>query len=167
MRGRLRLEVRSAATGETLALREDHNTVMRSGAELVAMLFSAGGAPITHMGVGTSDGDPDSVTTSALLNEGEGGGPGLQEPTAAEISPDAFTIETDEVQRLVRVRVRGTLPAAAAVGTVREAGLLSRREDGDVLYNRVTFPPVEKGDDHELTMFWEVEFPFGDLQWLS
>ena len=36
-----------------------------------------------------------------------------------------------------------------------------------MLYNRVTFAPVTKGDDHELTLFWEVEFPFGDLQWLS
>ena len=40
--------------------------------------------------------------------------------------------------------------------------------DGDaVLYNRVVFAPVDKGDDHELTLFWEVEFPYGDLQWLT
>jgi hypothetical protein len=36
-----------------------------------------------------------------------------------------------------------------------------------VLYNRVVFPPLDKRDDHELTLFWEVEFPFGDLQWLT
>ena len=26
--------------------------------------------------------------------------------------------------------------------------------------------PILKGDDHELTMFWEITFPYGDLQWL-
>jgi hypothetical protein len=31
----------------------------------------------------------------------------------------------------------------------------------------VVFAPVDKGDDHELTLFWEVEFPYGDLQWLT
>jgi hypothetical protein len=71
----------------------------------------------------------------------------------------------------VRVRIRATLPPPAAVGRIREAGLLARPEGGDgstdVLYNRVTFAPIDKRDDHELTMFWEVEFPFGDLQWLS
>jgi hypothetical protein len=35
-----------------------------------------------------------------------------------------------------------------------------------ILYNRVTFAPIQKGDDHELTLFWEITFPYGDLQWL-
>jgi hypothetical protein len=35
-----------------------------------------------------------------------------------------------------------------------------------VLYNRVTFAPVQKADDHDLTLFWEVSFPYGDLHWL-
>ena len=107
-----------------------------------------------------------TLLTGALTNEAVGDAPALQEPTTAAIGPDAFVAQTDETRRVVRVRLRATLPADAAGGTVREAGLLSRREDGDVLYNRVTFAPVEKGADHELTMFWEVEFPFGDLQWL-
>jgi len=66
----------------------------------------------------------------------------------------------------VRVRVRGTVPAAAAVGTIREAALVSRSGDNATLYNRVTFSPIQKTDDHELTLFWEVGFPYGDLQWL-
>ena len=64
------------------------------------------------------------------------------------------------------VRVRGTIPAADAVGTLREAALMARSGDSVQLYNRVIFAPIEKGNDHELTLFWEVGFPYGDLQWL-
>jgi hypothetical protein len=58
------------------------------------------------------------------------------------------------------------VPAAGAVGTIREAALLSRSGDNATLYNRVTFAPIQKTDDHELTLFWEIGFPYGDLQWL-
>jgi hypothetical protein len=47
---------------------------------------------------------------------------------------------------------------------VREAGLISRNGGAAVLYNRVTFAPISKGNDHELTLFWEINFPYGDLQ---
>jgi hypothetical protein len=49
---------------------------------------------------------------------------------------------------------------------VRAAGLIARSGETAVLYNRVTFAPLEKKNDHELTMFWEVTFPYGDLQWV-
>lgn len=158
-----------------LATREAANTVLVSGARLVADLFSGqpARAPVTHMGVGTSDAGPDDATVAALTNAAVGDQPALAGDTVAPIGADAFRFEVDDVRRVVRVRVRATLPAAAAVGQVREAGLLSRVAPGggggpvDTLYNRVTFAPVDKGDDHELTLFWEVEFPFGDLQWLS
>lgn len=88
------------------------------------------------------------------------------EQKEAAIPAAAFSTEVDETHRVVRVRIRATLPAAAAVGTVREAGLVARNGDNAVLYNRVTFAPLTKGNDHELTLFWVVSFPFGDLQGL-
>jgi hypothetical protein len=168
MRGRLELIVRDP-TDRVVASRSARNTVMRAGAGLVAQLFAGRGTPITHMGVGTSDADPDSVDVDALRNEGEGGEPGLEGATVTPIATDAFAFEPDDTRRLVRVRLRATLPAEAAVGTIREGGLLATPDGEDAtatLYNRVTFAPLPKGADHELTMFWEVEFPFGDLQWL-
>ena len=119
------------------------------------------------MGVGTSN-EPESeeYTTTALRNEAVGDGQPLESPTEAPIPLEAFTFTVDQARRMVRVRVRGTLPAAAAVGTVREAGLIARSSEGSILYNRVTFAPIVKGNDHELTMFWEITFPYGDLQWL-
>jgi hypothetical protein len=167
VRGRMELTL-TAADGTTVAVRQADNSVMRGGADLVARLFTGTGAPITHMGVGTSDtAETDGFATTALANEGEAGAEPLTGGTEAPIPTEAFTITTDETRRVVLVRVRATLPPAAAVGTVREAGLLSRSEGAEpVLYNRVTFAPIAKGSDHELTLFWEVTFPYGDLQWL-
>lgn len=168
MRARLHIELKDA-TGAVTAERNCTNAVMRNGARLIADLFAGRGTPITHMAVGTNDEpESDAFATDALKNEGVGSGQPLTGGTDAPIPPDAFLpAEFDDVQRVVRLRVRGTLPAGAAVGTVREAGLIARGAAGDVLYNRVTFAPMEKGADHELTMFWEVTFPYGDLQWLQ
>ena len=167
MRGQLRLELRSR-TGAVLARRDAGNAVMRGGAGLIADLFAGRGAGITHMGVGTSDApETDAFDTVGLTNEATGGQPALAGGTEAAIPPASFLPpEIDPARRVVRVRVRGTLPPEAAVGTVREAGLIARAGETATLYNRVTFAPLTKGDDHELTMFWEVSFPYGDLQGL-
>lgn len=168
MRATLRVELRST-TGELLDYREAHNAVLQSGARVMANLFAGRGTAITHFIVGTSDApEGDSFSTAALANESVNGEPALAPPVDAAIPPEAFSEpELDETRRLVRIRVRGTLPAAAAVGTVREAALASRSGDTPTLYNRVTFAPIQKGNDHELTLFWEITFPYGDLQWLS
>jgi hypothetical protein len=156
MRAHLRIELKSMS-GETVAVRQEYNSVLRGGADLLARLFSGQGAGITHMVVGTSDApESEAFGTTALTG-----------PTEVPISADAFQIDPpDPVKRIVRVRVRGTVPASAAVGTIREAALVSRRGDTATLYNRVTFAPIQKTDDHELTLFWEVGFPYGDLQGL-
>ena len=167
MRADLRIELRDAG-GATLAVREAHNAVMRGGARLIAQLFAGQGSGITHMAVGTSDApEGESFATEALSNDALGDLEPLQAPTEAAIPPEAFTIELDEAHRVVRVRVRATLPPSAAVGTVREAGLISRSGETATLYNRVIFAPIVKGDDHELTLFWDVTFPYGDLQWFG
>jgi hypothetical protein len=167
MRARLELEV-TDCDGRPVACRRATNSVMRQGAALVADLFRGAGNPITHMGVGTSDAPSESFDTAELTNEASGGRPALEGATEVAIPAEAFgDPQVDPARRVVHVRFRATLPDSAAVGTVREAGLLSRGDDGEaVLYNRVTFAPVEKAGDHELTLFWEVSFPYGDLQWL-
>jgi hypothetical protein len=166
VRARLRLEL-TDAVGAVLATRRARNAVMRDGSLLVAQLFAGAGAAtrITHMGVGTSDvPEADTFTTTALANAD----PPLAGDIETAIAPEAFAITTDTDRRVTLVRVRATLGQAAAIGTIREAGLLSRTEGGGgVLYNRVTFAPVDKGDDHEMTLFWEIEFPYGDLHGLA
>ncbi len=165
MKGTLHLQLRDR-DGSLVDERRVHNTVLRTGGGLVAQLFTGSAGPITHMAVGTSDADPTSVAVDGLANDDGAGGPGLQGDVSAPIPADAFLIDDDELHQRIVVRVRATMPESAAVGTVREAGLVSRQGSDDVLYNRVVFAPIEKGPDHDLTLFWEVEFPYGDLQWL-
>jgi hypothetical protein len=164
MRARLLLRL-TTLEGTTVAERRAFNSVMRGGAELVAQLFAGQGTPITHMAVGTSDApESDAFTSTGLANDGVP----LTGGTEAAIPPEAFTITIDEVHRVATVRLHASMPPDRAIGTVREAGLLARKDaETATLYNRVVFAPVTKGDDHELTLFWEVSFPYGDLQWLQ
>lgn len=157
MRAQLHIEMRSP-TGELLAERHAKNAVLRGGADLLARLFAGQGSGITHMAIGTSDA-PESDTFSTT---------GLTGAVEVPIAPEAFQVDPpDPVKRVVRVRVRATVPTAQAMpDAVREAALLSRNGDTVTLYNRVIFAPIQKGTDHELTLFWEVGFPYGDLQWL-
>jgi hypothetical protein len=156
MRAHLCLELRSKM-GQLVAVREADNAVLRSGAELLGRLFSRQGAGITHMAVGTSDAPETSDFTTTTLSE----------PFEVAIPAEAFHVDApDPVKRVVRVRLLATVPAADAVGTIREAALVSRQGDNARLYNRVVFTAIEKTADHELTLIWEVGFPYGDLQWL-
>lgn len=166
MKARLRVQL-TAHDGSVVAERHAHNTVLTAGAQMIADMFAGTGGPISHMGVGTSDSAPDDVAVVSLSNDALGGDPALVGETLAVIPPAAFSTRVVPERRVVQVRVRGTLPNDAAVGRIREAGLVSIQPTRAVLYNRVVFPPVDKSDDHELTLFWEVDFPFGDLQWLN
>ncbi len=166
MKAKLTLELRDPEGG-VVCSRRASNTVMQGGARLIADLFSGAGSPITHMGVGTNDQDPDDVLVESLTNEATGDAEPLKGATEGAIPADAFTTKVITERRVVQVRVRATMASDAAVGLIREAGLLAGSGDSAVLYNRVVFAPMDKRDDHELTLFWEVDFPYGDLQWLT
>lgn len=166
MRARLHLTL-TTVDGRTVEERRASNTVLTSGARLIADLFAGAGSPITHLGVGTSDADSEDVGVAQLTNAANGDDPPLEGGTLGAIPADAFVATVVPERRVVELRIRTTLPPDAAIGRVREAGLVSQSEAGTVLYNRVVFAPVEKRRDHDLTLFWEIEFPFGDLQWLN
>jgi hypothetical protein len=162
MRATVRLELRDEA-GEVIGVRRAKNSVMKSGAELLANLFTGKtAAAITHMGVGISgEAEEGTFVRDALTTAGDAPD-ALAGATETTIAPGDFTIKADPERRAIVVQCHATLPKSAAVGTLREAALLSDSK----LYNRVTFAPIRKQDDHELTMFWEVTFPYGDLNWL-
>jgi hypothetical protein len=158
MRAELRVELRTSG-GRLVASRDAKNAVLRGGADILARLFAGQGTGITHMAIGTSDApEGDTFGTTALAGA-------VEIPIAA----DAFQIDPpDPVKRVVRVRVRATVPASQVMADpVREAALVARADATTAtLYNRVVFAPIQKTADHELTLFWEVGFPYGDLQWL-
>ena len=165
MRATVRLELRND-TGDIIDVRRAKNSVMQSGAELLANLFTGKSSKgITHMGVGIS-GEPenDAFVRESLTTAGDAPD-ALTGATDTPIAPADFTVKADADRRVIIVQGHATLPKAAAVGTLREAALRSQ-DAGTKLDTRVTFAPIKKQDDHELTMFWEVTFPYGDLNWL-
>ena len=44
----------------------------------------------------------------------------------------------------------------AALGVLAEGG-----ESLERIYNRVVFEPIPKRSDHEVALYWEVDFPYG------
>jgi hypothetical protein len=177
MRATVRLELRNDA-GAIVGVRHARNSVMKSGAELVANLFTGkAGKGITHMGVGLSGEAEDGTFVRETLTTAGDEPDALTGGFLAPIAPVDFVVKADADRRLIVVQVHATLQKSVAVGTLREAALLSQETmplPDDLnglsfvtkLYNRVTFAPIRKQDDHELTMFWEVTFPYGDLNWL-
>jgi|GEM_PF-360041 len=170
--GRLHLVVYDSHR-QRVCQRRACNTVMRSGAELIAALFSGELAtPINSIGVGidnTPSSPPYEATT--LTTTFPDGTPAL-ERAAVALEPGALTAAVVANEFKVRVSVRAVIPATHALSTnpadprvlISEAALGVLAEDGNSLaqlYNRVVFEPIPKTDDHEITLYWEIDFPYG------
>jgi hypothetical protein len=171
--GRLRLEVRDAR-GRVVERRAAGNSVMRSGAALVADLFrGAVATPVNGMAVGISAEPPAApYDSTALTTTNSDGTPALTR-FAVPIAADAMAVEVLSDLFKVRVRVRAVVPADAANSPdaqaisveIGEAALGVLAADGQslaTLYNRVVFEPVAKTRDQELALYWDIDFPFGN-----
>lgn len=157
--------------GGAVARRRAHNAVLAGGAQLVADLFRGAGeaGPVNRMTVGANAAPELPPFASTDLSAASPDGGQLSGPRDVELSPEAFTVTVEADRRRIVVTAQAVLPAGdAAAGTglhgpVAEAALLHQAGDGTRrLYNRVTFEPVDKRADQELSLFWEVSFPFGD-----
>ncbi|EIV92710.1 hypothetical protein [Frankia sp. QA3] len=156
-------------TGTAIARRRAHNAVLAGGAQLVADLFrgTVGAGPVNRMTVGADPAPevPPFATTELSPSAPDTGE--LTGPRDVELAPEAFTVALDAERRRILVTARAVLPAGdpgtALRGPVAEAALLHHAEDGTRrLYNRVAFEPVVKRPEQELSLYWEVAFPFGD-----
>jgi hypothetical protein len=172
--GKLFLELRDPRAGAAaVTTRAARNTVVQSGAELVASLFSGQAAlPVNAMAVGA---DPDPTgppyVSGMLSLTGEDGAAafeGTAPVTVVSLAPDAFKTETLADELRVRVSVRGVFPPGVGTGLVGEAalGVLAPGAEGAPptlgrVYNRVVFEPIRKEGPHELALYWEISFPYG------
>jgi hypothetical protein len=153
--GRMTLQIHGA-DGTPVAERQAGNIVLRQGAELVADLFAgvdgAGRIDRVQVGFGTEAAD---VGATALTTPEDG----TIDPDALDspVDTDDFAIATDAQARLVRVSIAATFAPTVDLDDVSEAGLLA----GDQLYNQVVFEPVDMRVGQDITLFWEVDFPFG------
>lgn len=169
----LRVELRELG-GPPLLRRVAHNAVARSGAELLAGLFTggAGAKPIDAVAVGIGEepnGPPYAITGLTLARPG--GSPLLHKSVVA-IDPAAFELATLDQELRVRVSLRTLIPADMAVSPdpavegvdIGEAALGVAAADGESLariYNRVVFEPFRKARKHEVSLYWEISFPYG------
>lgn len=167
--GRLTVAVRDPR-GVVTARRRASNTVFLTGATLVGELFAGQAAtPVNGMGVGTNPEPSGPPYDAVQLDTNDEGGTPLTGPVVVALVGEDVTIgPADELR--VRVLIRGVIPAEGAQavdgGPVRIAeaalGVLSTEGTAlDRIYNRVTFEPVPKEADHELSLYWEVFFPYG------
>lgn len=171
--GRLTLQQRDPATGIVLAERRAKNTVLRSGAELVAALFEGSiTTPVNAMAVGLDPTPSEPPYETSGLTVTATDGTVVLERAAAALAADAVTTSTDIENFRIRLTVHGVIPADRAVSPdadiesveIGEAALGVLAPDGESLaqiYNRVVFEPLPKRRSHELAFYWEVDFPYG------
>ena len=171
--GRLRLELRESGSARVIARRSARNTVMRSGAELIAALFDGTMAtPVNGMAVGLDPTPSEPPYEVASLTVNATDGELVLDLAAAPLEADAISTEVDAENFNIRLTVHGVMPADRAVSPdpetdsvmIGEAALGVLAPTGDALaqiYNRVVFEPIPKRRDHELAFYWEIDFPYG------
>lgn len=153
--GRLTLRLR-APDGRVVDERTSHNDITIHGRSLVARLFNTTvetAVPrVSRMCVGTS-GEAFDAQKNAL------GAPLACVPIAG-VEETTVTEPSGTPRR--RLRITGELGTGQGNGELREAGLFTPRNDRDpgaeVMYNRVTFPVINKTAEFQLTLVWDILF---------
>lgn len=170
--GRVRLVLRDEA-GSTVAERRVRNIVVRSGAELVAALFSGAVAtPVNGVGVGIDPTPPAPPYEALGLTTDAPDGTPILQLAAGPLVLNEVTTEVLPDELKVRVTFRSVIGANRAVSPdatvdavhIGEAALGVLAPDGNSLatvYNRVVFEPVPKKREHEMALYWEIDFPYG------
>ncbi|EDM81190.1 hypothetical protein PPSIR1_30280 [Plesiocystis pacifica SIR-1] len=170
--GRLRLELREPG-GPTLLRRAASNTVLRSGAQLLADLFTgAASAALDGVALGVGEEPNTPPYERAGLRTTTPGGVALIEAAVTSLDPEEFEVEALPEEYRIRVSLRTLIPPGVGVSPdpevesvrVSEAALGVLAEDKLSLarvYNRVIFEPFDKGRKHEIALYWEISFPYG------
>ncbi|HEV3050788.1 MAG TPA: hypothetical protein VGX50_10785 [Longimicrobium sp.] len=153
--GRLTLRLH-APDGRVADERVARNDITIHGRSLVARLFQEpqGSQPprVSRMCVGGS-GDPFDPQKNAL-------GALIGCVPIDTVEEDTVTDEAGKPRR--RLRITGELGTEQANGELREAGLFTGPDEDDparvIMYNRVTFMPINKSPEFQLTLVWDILF---------
>ena len=148
--GRLSIELRDPA-GRLVDQRRVNNLITSAGRDLLARLFTgAAQGPELQIAVG-SQGGSVQIGDTAL---------GDQLDAAPATIPGVRVGDYEGLPRVI-ARVVATLPPTgnADPQALQEAGILVTLPGAPpVLYNRVTFPLVNRAGNLEMTLSWEVIF---------
>ena len=148
--GRLHIELRDPR-GTLVERRTVNNLITTSGRRLLASMFAgAAQGPGLQIAVGGSGGEVLPGDTQL----------GSQVDVAAATIPAIGEDTVDGAPRVV-LRVVATLPPTGKpdAQALQEAGILVTVSGAEpVLYNRVTFPLINRAGNLEMTLTWEVIF---------
>ncbi len=158
--------------GPVICRREAHNTVLRSGAELIADLLSGrASTPINAVAVGIDpepSAPPYERTSLTIAIDGTPVIGNVAQPlTITDAEPQ---VASDDFQIKLRFRsvlapgMGAPLDETQVAADIGEAALGVLAEDGLSLariYNRVVFEPIPKRREHELSLYWEISIPYG------
>jgi hypothetical protein len=153
--GRLTLRLH-APDGRVVDERVAHNDITLRGRGLVAQLFNVTvqtAVPrVSRMCVGSS-GEAFDAQKNAL-----GGLIGCVPIGTVEES----TVTDAGGKPRRRLRITGELGMEQCNGELREAGLFTAEDRAnpaaEVMYNRVTFKPINKSPEFQLTLVWDIIF---------
>lgn len=152
VKGTLTIELRDES-GALVGRYRHHNLITTHGKRLLAELLM---------------GKKNALPTSWAIVVGTGTAPAnvadiaLKEPIsdqAEDRSPDVAVVSRGNAT-VVQGTVSATLPAPPA-GTVQpltEAGIQITVGTEKILFNRVQFPPVNRGANMVMTLSWEIAF---------
>lgn len=149
MKGRLTIQIKDK-TGNIVQECAADNDIVMSGRELVALMFvNKGGAPISHIAVGTGTAAVTPASDVKLNVE-------LFRKEIKTITPSTDILKKGD---RVSVIVSTDLELEDAIGALTEAAIFNALDPAtSTMYNRVVFPPVNKTTDFKLTLVWEILF---------
>lgn len=153
--GRLTLRLH-APDGRVVDERVASNDITIHGRALVASLFNTRVETpvprVSRMCVGTS-GETFDPQKNAL---------GRVETCVPIASVEESTVTDANSKPRRRLRITGELGTAQGNAELREAGLFTpenaRDPAAEVMYNRVTFKPINKSPEFQLTLVWDIIF---------
>lgn len=147
MKGRLSLRLTNRA-GEVVQAFEADNAIVLTGRDLVVNLFlGIAEKPNWHIAVGTGTQSVHDITDTQLQQE-------VLRKQVNPIQPHKHVLTVNGRQQLT---VSADLDFEEANGTLTESGIFNAATNG-ILYNRVTFSPVNKTKDFKLTLTWQILF---------
>lgn len=141
--GRLHITLREG--GRVVGERLVDNLITTAGRQVLALLF-AGQAQADEIRVAVG-------TNAAVLDAASA--------SITQVDEAKATVTVDEgSDGRARARVVATLPASGDANPqpIQEAGIVIVLPDRPVVYNRVTFPVVNRAGNLEMTFSWEVSF---------
>ena len=145
IKGRLRLILRDIESKRVIEERTARNAVMTGGSMLLANLFCGESThPVSCVGVGLSSDNPEDRNLE-----------GLVDPFNDLAIISNIDVIPDSAKHSAKVTFEATFGADKAVGKLEETGIFNGE---GVLYNRVIFDPINKAENHELTLIWEITF---------